>query len=114
MLVYLGCILLVGVPVMMAEVMLGGCQGGMSPINTMRHLVGEAGARPLWNSIGWMGVLVGLLILSYYGVIAGWALNYVVEMASWQLAGCEWQGLCGDVFSPACQSATIAAVPDGV
>lgn len=85
-LVYLACILLVGVPVMMAEVMLGR-QGGMSPINTMRHLVREAGAHPLWNSIGWMGVLVGLLILSYYAVIAGWALNYVVEMASGSLQG---------------------------
>jgi len=85
-LIYLGCILLVGVPVMMAEVMLGR-RGGMSPINTMNHLVREAGAHPLWRSIGWLGVVVGLLILSYYGVIAGWALNYVVEMASGSLQG---------------------------
>lgn len=85
-LVYLGCILLVGVPVMMAEVMLGR-RGGMSPINAMANVAREAGVRPLWGAIGWLGVVVGLLILSYYGVIAGWALNYVMEMASGSLQG---------------------------
>lgn len=85
-LVYLACILLVGVPVMTAEIMLGR-QGRMSPINTMKKLTGEAGLHGFWNSIGWVGVTGGMLILSYYTVIAGWALHYVVEMASGRLQG---------------------------
>ena len=80
-LVYLGCILLVGVPVMMAEVMLGR-RGAMSPINAMANLTREAGAHRGWNLIGWFGV-----ILSYYAVIAGWALDYVAEMAGGALQG---------------------------
>jgi NSS family neurotransmitter:Na+ symporter len=85
-LVYLFCILLVGVPVMMAEVMLGR-KGGMSPINSMRQLTAEAGLHGAWNSIGWLGVVAGLLILSYYAVIAGWALQYILTMANGTLQG---------------------------
>src|SRR5690554_2393646 len=66
-LVYLCCILLVGVPVMMAEVMLGR-KGGMSPINTMRNLSREAGVSRAWVGIGWVGAVVGILIVSYYAV----------------------------------------------
>lgn len=85
-LVYLACILAVGIPVMMAEVMLGR-MGRMSPVNTMSKITRELGLHGFWHSIGWLGVGAGLLILSYYSVIAGWALNYIVEMASGRLQG---------------------------
>ena len=85
-LVYLVCILLVGIPVMMAEVMLGRL-GRASPINAMSKVTKAAGLHGFWNSIGWLGVVAGLLILSYYAVIAGWALHYVVEMATGRLQG---------------------------
>ena len=78
-LVYLGCILLLGIPVMVAEVMLGR-SGRKSPINAMRDLTAAAGLHGIWNGIGWLGVVAGLLILSYYAVIAGWALAYIPEM----------------------------------
>jgi hypothetical protein len=85
-LVYLACILSVGIPVMMAEIMLGR-MGRRSPIGAMKKIVRETGAHRFWNSIGWVGVIAGLLILSYYAVIAGWALAYIVEMASGRLQG---------------------------
>jgi len=80
-LVYLLCIAVIGLPVMIAEIMVGR-RGRQSPINTMKVLSKEAGRSPLWQLLGWSGVLAGFLILSYYSVIAGWAINYVVEMAS--------------------------------
>jgi neurotransmitter:Na+ symporter, NSS family len=80
-LVYLLCILLVGVPIMVAEVMLGR-RGRQSPINTMRYLTEDAGLHGAWKAIGWLGVTAGLMILSYYAVIAGWALHYIGKMAS--------------------------------
>ncbi len=80
-LIYLLCIAVVGLPVMIAEIMLGR-RGRQSPINTMKALSREAGRSPLWQLLGWSGVLAGFLILSYYSVIAGWALNYVLEMGS--------------------------------
>jgi len=74
--IYLVCIAIIGIPIMMAEVMLGR-RGRQSPINTMRTLAIEAGHNPHWKWLGWMGVVAGFLILSYYSVIAGWALAYV-------------------------------------
>ena len=40
-----------------------------------------------WHAIGWLGVIAGLMILSYYAVIAGWALNYIGKMASGAFQG---------------------------
>ena len=80
-LIYLVCVAFVGAPIMISEVMLGR-KGRASPINTMRKLAQQAGASGRWGFVGWMGVLAGILILSYYAVIAGWALNYVWLTAS--------------------------------
>ncbi|MEQ8861632.1 MAG: sodium-dependent transporter [Pseudomonadales bacterium] len=79
-LIYLGCVAFVGIPIMMAEVLIGR-EGRQSPINTMRALVQQHHRNAAWVLIGWMGVLAGFLILSYYTVIAGWALFYVLQMA---------------------------------
>jgi NSS family neurotransmitter:Na+ symporter len=76
--VYLLCVLLIGIPIMIAEVMLGR-RGHRNPIETMELLTEEAGADKNWHYLGWMGVIAGLLILSYYSVIAGWASAYVVK-----------------------------------
>lgn len=89
--VYLVCIAFIGVPIMMAEVLIGR-EGRQSPINTMRTLVQRHRGHPAWTLIGWMGVLAGFLILSYYVVIAGWALSYIGRMADGsfqQITGAE-------------------------
>ena len=85
-LVYLLCIAGVGIPIMIAEVLLGR-RGRQSPISTMRNLTAEAGMPKIWAGIGWMGAIAGLLILSFYSVIAGWALNYVQAMANGSFQG---------------------------
>jgi len=79
--VYLMCILLVGTPVMIAEITLGR-RGRQSPINTMHTLAKEFNRSPLWALLGWLGVIAGFLILSYYSVIAGWAVAYIPNLAS--------------------------------
>ena len=75
-LIYLACIALVGIPIMMAEVLVGRA-GRASPIVSMQRLSEQASASRNWKLVGWLGVIAGFLILSYYAVIAGWALNYV-------------------------------------
>ncbi|MDH3281202.1 MAG: sodium-dependent transporter [Gammaproteobacteria bacterium] len=85
-LVYLLCVALIGVPIMMAEVLLGR-RGRRSPINTMRALARIEGASRRWVALGWMGVLAGFLILSFYSVIAGWTLAYVFRAASGAFSG---------------------------
>lgn len=78
-LVYLLCIAIIGVPVMMAEVLLGR-RARKSPIYAMSDLAREAKVSRLWCAIGWSGALAGFLILTFYSVIAGWALAYVGKM----------------------------------
>lgn len=80
MLVYLLCVLGIGIPIMMAETLLGR-RGRQSPINTMASLADEAGASALWRYVGWLGVVAGFLILSYYSVIAGWSMAYLFKTA---------------------------------
>jgi neurotransmitter:Na+ symporter, NSS family len=85
-LVYLGCILLLGLPIMMAEILIGR-RGRQSPINTMATLAREEGLSRAWGLMGWLGVVAGFLILSYYSVIAGWALSYVFRAGAGSFAG---------------------------
>ena len=74
-LIYLVCIAAVGIPIMVSEVLMGR-QGRSSPIHTVRKLAKAAGRSERWSILGWMGVIAGFLILSYYAVIAGWAVTY--------------------------------------
>ncbi len=76
--VYLVCVLLIGIPIMIAETMLGR-RSQRNPVETMELLTEEAGADGNWHYLGWMGVIAGVLILSYYSVIAGWASAYIVK-----------------------------------
>lgn len=90
-LVYLLCIALIGVPIMMAEIMLGR-RGRQSPINTMATLAAAEGRSKVWSLLGWFGVIAGFLILSYYSVIAGWALSYVFRTGSGMFQGVTADG----------------------
>ena len=75
-LVYLLCILLIGLPVMMAETYLGR-YGRKSPINSIKKLATDFNLSPHWKILGWLGALAGLMILSYYSVFAGIAGAYI-------------------------------------
>ena len=96
-LIYLSCIALVGVPIMMSEILLGR-SGRASPITAMQKLAEASKASKYWAFIGWLGVLAGFLILSYYAVIAGWALNYIWLSASGGFANISASG-AEDIFS---------------
>lgn len=70
-LVYLLCIVLVGLPIMLAEVALGR-MAQTGPVGAFR----QAGGGP-FTLFGGMGVLCAVVILSYYSVVAGWSLHYI-------------------------------------
>jgi len=91
-LVYLACILLIGIPVMIAEITLGR-RGRQSPMNTMYTLAIESGHAPAWKYLGFMGVIAGFIILSYYSVIAGWALYYTFLAGSAEFTGITAAGV---------------------
>lgn len=78
-LIYLLCVVSVGIPIMIAEVLLGR-RGRQSPINSMRVLAAAEGLKPYWGLVGWLGVCAGFLILSFYSVVAGWSVAYIFEV----------------------------------
>jgi NSS family neurotransmitter:Na+ symporter len=65
--------LVLGIPLMLCEFSVGR-RTRLSPIGAMRR---EGGG--LWPLVGFLGVLTGFLILSYYSVIAGWVVRYGIE-----------------------------------
>ncbi len=85
-LVYLVCVIVIGMPVMMSEVLIGR-RGRRNPVATMELLGREEGGSTRWRWVGGMGVVAGILILSYYSVIAGWTLAYIAKSASGAFAG---------------------------
>ncbi|MBL8908823.1 MAG: sodium-dependent transporter [Rhizobiales bacterium] len=71
LLVYLFFVLVVGFPLMIAEISLG--RRNAADAISAYEAPGISGA---WRRIGWLGVISAVLILGYYAVIAGWALKY--------------------------------------
>lgn len=101
-LVYLVCVVVIGMPVMMSEILIGR-RGRRNPVATMQLLGEEEGSSSKWSWVGGMGVVAGILILSYYSVIAGWTLAYIVKSATGVFAGAtaaavgaEFDGFVGD------------------
>ena len=81
-LIYLGCILLLGLPIMIAEFLIG----RHSQANTARaYQILAPGTQ--WRWVGRMGVLAGFLILGYNSVVAGRTLEYIFEAVSNSFAG---------------------------
>ncbi|MDO4162857.1 MAG: sodium-dependent transporter [Bacteroides sp.] len=81
-LIYLGCVLLMGIPILVAEFMIG----RRSRANTARAYQKLAPGTQ-WRWVGRLCVLTGFLILSYYSVVAGWTLEFIVQAGTNSFAG---------------------------
>ena len=77
-LLYLLCVLLVAIPILVAELLVGR-MGAKSPPIAMRNVAISQGHSPKWSFVGWMGIIVSFIVISFYIVIAGWALTYLVQ-----------------------------------
>lgn len=87
-LVYLGCIALIGLPIIIAEWLIGR-RGQKNPVNTMAELAKKNGRGRGWMLVGAGGTLAAFLILSFYSVIGGWALSYLAEAGAGSFSGIE-------------------------
>jgi len=72
LLVYLATVLLVGLPLLIAEF----AAGRSTQLENAAALRLLAPARP-WRHLGLLGVLISILVLAYYAVIAGWVFKYL-------------------------------------
>ena len=102
-LIYIVSVIFLALPIMCAEILIGK-RGKQNPVNSLRTLSSEASyyykreSDPLlyrtttakkqfentdifsnWELVGWMGILAGIFILSFYSVIAGWTLSYIIK-----------------------------------
>jgi NSS family neurotransmitter:Na+ symporter len=82
---------------MMSEILIGR-RGRRNPVATMRLLGEEETGTTKWRWVGIMGVTTGFLILSFYSVIAGWAVAYIFEGASGSFNGAD-PATVGGIFS---------------
>ena len=101
--IYVLSVIFLALPIMAAEILIGK-RGKQNPVNSLRTLSSEASYyfkkqpdEPLnrtikvkkkfedneifsnWELVGWMGILAGILILSFYSVIAGWTISYIFK-----------------------------------
>ncbi len=86
--VYIACVAIIAIPILMAELMLGR-RGRGSPPSAMAQVARDSGRSSGWSAVGWLGAWSGFLIVSFYSVIAGWALAYVMEAALGRLQGID-------------------------
>lgn len=96
-LVYLACIALIGLPIIVAEWMIGR-RGQKNPINTMAELARSNKRSGAWVMVGVGGTLAAFLILSFYSVIGGWALSYLADAGMGNFSGMD-KDAAGALFS---------------
>ena len=77
--VYLLCILIIGLPVMASEILIGK-YGRKSPINSLKKISVDFQLNKGWKYLGVLGAFAGVLILSYYSVFAGIAFSYMFNI----------------------------------
>ena len=71
---YIVSVLIIGIPIMIAEFIIGR-SAQKSPVGAFKQL----SSNRVWPLVGWLGVLSGFIILSYYSVVGGWILRYIWE-----------------------------------
>lgn len=97
-LVYMVCVLVIGVPLMFAEMLIGR-MGQHNPVNSLTILAKRYNCHPAWPTLGWLGACTLWLVLSFYSVVAGWSIYYLIETLMGHLQGLNashihamWQG----------------------
>ncbi|RKR03245.1 NSS family neurotransmitter:Na+ symporter [Kushneria sinocarnis] len=85
LLLYACFVLCLGLPIMAAEIMIGRA-GGRAPLQSLRLLAAHGGGSTRWGGIALWGGATLLLVLSFYSVVAGWALDYTLQAFSGRLA----------------------------
>ena len=106
-LVYLACIAAVGLPIMMAEILIGR-RTQKSPVGALKEAMG-----PAWGLVGAWGVLAGFTILSYYTVVAGWSLFYFVKTLGWSMGGFPAGTDTGAIFTDLAASGGLQVLLSG-
>ncbi|MDA7742164.1 sodium-dependent transporter [Francisellaceae bacterium] len=119
-LVYLLCVILIGIPVMAGEIIVGR-RAKKNPVDAIKDNAREAGKNTTWSVMGWWGFFGLLLTLSFYCVVSGWAIYYFFITLSGDLQsfnakeiGSVWGHFMNDPKTMLIYSAIFVALTMGV
>ena len=76
-LVYLACVLLIGIPVLMSEFLIGRSGNASSAIRSVNDVADRSHISRGWNSLAWVGMIASFLIVTFYCVVAAWVIMYI-------------------------------------
>ena len=110
-LIYILSVILIALPIMIAEVLIGR-HGKQNPVGSLKYLSNKSSTFDVteidsdlqriqtkskkysnaddytnWQLVGWSGMIAGILILSFYSVIAGWTMSYIFKAISGAFSG---------------------------
>ena len=112
-LIYIFFMIVLGVPVMISELTIG----RFGQKNVSHSFYAMSGNKRLWASMGWLPVVSGVIVLSYYAVVAGWILEYAYQALSNGFAGktpeqftTDFASFSSDPFQPLLWLALIIAM----
>ncbi len=76
-LIYLVCVIFIGIPVLMSEYMIGRAGQASSAVKSMDDLTSRSNVGKFWSSGAWLGMIASFLIVSFYCVVAAWVMAYI-------------------------------------
>lgn len=80
-LVYIGCIILIGLPMVLSEILIGR-HGRSDAFHSVVKVAEDSKVSKNWGIFGGIGILNAFLILTFYSVVAGWVMYYVGVMSA--------------------------------
>lgn len=78
--IYLTCVIVIALPLLITELAIGR-RGRSDPSGSIRVVAAQSGANLVWRHVGTLAVFCVFIILSYYTVLAGWTVDYLVRSA---------------------------------
>ena len=87
LLIYIACIIFVGIPVLMSEYIIGRAGNAASAVGSSNDLAERSGVSKVWSSGAWFGMIASFLIVSFYCVVAAWVLAYIPKFLFGEFAG---------------------------
>ncbi len=87
-LIYIACVVLVGLPLLMAEYSMGR-KSGMSAIEGIESLARAESKSGNWGVVGWVGSLTAFFILTFYMVISVWLIAFLLQAPTGKFEGMD-------------------------
>ncbi len=119
-LIYLLAMLIVGIPLMLA-LLLVGAQGRSNPVAAWEQVATSRGRSPLWRWLGWLALMAALCLLPLNALVGGWSLAYLQFAWSGQLAEQQvssvaglFAGLVADIKANMLWSGVVTALATGL